>query len=60
MTLQIATTQKKEEQPEAAHRQFWDRILRSWTHTLNEEPQPHVLETFGLPNLKPAPIAPST
>lgn len=28
--------------------------------TLNEEPQPQVLETLGLPNLNPAPMAPST
>lgn len=28
--------------------------------TLKDEPQPHEPVTFGLPNLKPAPCAPST
>jgi len=29
-------------------------------YTLNEEPQPHVLFTFGFSNLKPAPSSVST
>ena len=33
------------------------RVVR---YTLNEEPQPQEPVTFGLPNLNPAPCAPST
>lgn len=29
-------------------------------HAWNDEPQPQVPDTFGLPNLKPEPLAPST
>src|SRR5690606_17586680 len=36
------------------------RFRHHAAQTLNEEPQPQVLDTFGFPNLKPAPIAPST
>ena len=33
-----------------------DFLDQAW----NDEPQPQVPETFGLPNLKPEPLAPST
>jgi hypothetical protein len=34
--------------------------LLAMRHAENDEPQPHVLFTFGLPNLKPDPWSPST
>lgn len=35
-------------------------LLSLLNHAENDEPQPHVLFTFGLPNLKPEPCRPST
>lgn len=32
----------------------------AYPQTLKDDPQPQVLDTLGLPNLKPAPMAPST
>jgi hypothetical protein len=37
-----------------------EKIRRGENQTWNEEPQPQLPETFGLPNLKPEPCAPST
>lgn len=59
MTMQIATT-KKRRAARSCSSSDGGRKLWLGAYTLNEEPQPHVLETLGLPNLKPAPIAPST
>jgi hypothetical protein len=47
------------EAPPVKRRGFMLSAVRS-TQAENDEPQPQVLFTFGLPNLKPEPCRPST